>query len=73
MHVFRHPKFYDELRKKRKEFLRQQAQAQAGEAQATETQASSSKLQAQSRKQQAPGYFFPDKVLQRQESGSLLR
>ena len=24
-------------------------------------------------KQQAPGYFFPDKVLQRQESGSLLR
>ena len=31
MHVFKHPKFYDELRKKRKQFLREQADKQASE------------------------------------------
>jgi len=29
MHVFRHPKFYDELRKKRKKFQKEQADKQA--------------------------------------------
>ena len=31
MHVFRHPKFYDELRKKRKKFQKEQADKQASE------------------------------------------
>ncbi len=31
MHVFRHPKFYDELRKKRKKFQKEQADKRASE------------------------------------------
>ncbi len=37
MHVFKHPKFYDELRKKRKQFLREQADKQASERALQET------------------------------------
>ena len=49
MLVFRHPKYYAELRKKRKEFLKQQASsAKLGEPQAT-----SVKRQAQRIKRQA--------------------
>jgi hypothetical protein len=38
MHVFRHPKFYDELRKKRKKFQKEQADKQASEQALQETQ-----------------------------------
>ena len=31
MHVFKHPKFYEELRKKRKKFQKEQADKQASE------------------------------------------
>ena len=31
MHVFKHPKYYDELRKKRKKFQKEQADKQASE------------------------------------------
>ena len=37
MHVFRHPKFYDELRKKRKKFQKEQADKQASEQAIQET------------------------------------
>jgi len=37
MHVFRHPKFYDELRKKRKKFQKEQADKQASERALQET------------------------------------
>ena len=42
MHVFKHPKFYEDMRKKRKQFQKEQKQ-----------QASSSKPQATSYEQQA--------------------
>lgn len=50
MHVFRHPKFYDELRKKRKEFQKQQKEL--GE-KAMKDEATSDKQQATSDKHQA--------------------
>jgi hypothetical protein len=50
MFVFKHPKFYDELRKKRKEFQRQQ---KLGE-KAMKDEATSDKQQATSVKRQAP-------------------
>ena len=37
MHVFKHPKFYEELRKKRKQFLREQADKRASEQALQET------------------------------------
>ena len=50
MFVFKHPKFYDELRKKRKEFQKQQ---KLGE-KAMKDEATSDKQQATSVKRQAP-------------------
>ena len=37
MHVFKHPKYYDELRKKRKKFQKEQADKQASEQALQET------------------------------------
>jgi hypothetical protein len=37
MHVFKHPKYYDELRKKRKKFQKEQADKQASERAIQET------------------------------------
>jgi hypothetical protein len=61
MLVFKHPKYYQELRKKRKEFLKEQAASQAASVkpQAVQDannkhQAASGKVQASSRKHQAP-------------------
>ena len=47
MHVFKHPKFYEELRKKRKQFQQEERKRNAKE------QATSTKAQAASVKQQA--------------------
>ncbi len=75
MFVFKHPKYYKELRAslKKEAISPDESTDSDGRAPSDKPQAPSSKPQASSRKQQAPGYFFPDKVLQRQESGSLLR
>tara|TARA_R110000782_G_scaffold191705_5_gene281534 strand:+ start:177 stop:434 length:258 start_codon:yes stop_codon:yes gene_type:complete len=57
MFVFKHPKFYNELRKKRKEFQKQQKlgeKAMKDEATSNKRQASSDKQQATSVKRQAP-------------------
>ena len=47
MHVFKHPKFYEELRRKRKQFQQEERKRNAKE------QATSTKTQAASVKQQA--------------------
>ena len=47
MHVFKHPKYYEELRKKRKKFQQEERERNAKE------QATSTKAQATSVKQQA--------------------
>ena len=60
MHVFKHPKYYKELRKRNKSDQAISLRAHDGERERasdpglTETQASSGKRQAPSRKHQAP-------------------
>ena len=54
-HVFRHPKYYEELRKKRQE--------EKVKAASLEPQAPSSKRQATSRKRRAPRHLYLHKVL----------
>jgi len=48
MHVFKHPKYYEEMRQRAKKFQREEKLKQ----------------QASSHKQQALLYFFPHKVLE---------
>ena len=65
MLVFKHPKYYQELRKKRKEFLRQQAQATSNKLirlklQRLKLQAASVKSQAARFKLQATGVKLLD-------------
>jgi len=65
MHVFKHPKYYKELRERNKsdQAISDEASTEAtsvrpAPGQSTKPQAPSSKPQAPSHKQQAPGYFL---------------